>query len=285
MDYKKIYDDLMQSRLLMKEERIKSKKAGEYFEAHHIVPVCMGGEGHRTDYRHDNIVMLTAREHYIAHGLLFLVYRTRELAFALHCICTLKHKRDSDYKVSARLYDFLKQERKKLGVSSETRLKRSLKLKGRVVSKETREKLRIAHTGRKLPDYQKIKMSMSRTGKVHSEESKQKMRESALGKKMSAEAIEKMSRYRKGKKFRLGVVSTEETRRKIGESKIGNKYRLGSKHTEESKQKISNSMSGRKVSEETKQKISNSMSGRKKTPEQIENMKIVWMKRKEGMTK
>ena len=44
MNYKKIYDDLMRSRISMKENRKEDKKTGTYFERHHIVPVCMGAD-------------------------------------------------------------------------------------------------------------------------------------------------------------------------------------------------------------------------------------------------
>lgn len=226
----------MQSRLLMKEARISARKAGEYFEAHHIVPVSMGGDGKRTDYRHSNIVILTAREHYIAHALLFLIYRTREMITSFHLFCTTKRKKY--YKVSARMYEFLKKERKRIGVSDETKKKMSIKLKGRIVSEETKEKLRKSHTGKKLSETHKLNMSKSRTGKTHSEETKEKLRESHTGKKMSSQAKQKMSKFRKGKKYRLGVISSDETKIKIAESKKGNTYRRGSTHTEEAKEKI-----------------------------------------------
>lgn len=45
MDYKKIYDNLMKSRLSIKTERFKEKKIGVYFEGHHIIPKCKGGLG------------------------------------------------------------------------------------------------------------------------------------------------------------------------------------------------------------------------------------------------
>lgn len=83
MDYKKIYQDLMEARLSVKEERIKRKKSGEYFERHHITPLSMGGNK-SYGLRSDNIVLLTAREHYLAHRMLWLIYRTREMGFAFH---------------------------------------------------------------------------------------------------------------------------------------------------------------------------------------------------------
>ena len=83
MDYKKIYDQLMEARLSIKEQRIKRKKSGEYFERHHITPLSMGGNK-SYGLRSDNIVLLTAREHYLAHRMLWLIYRTREMGFAFH---------------------------------------------------------------------------------------------------------------------------------------------------------------------------------------------------------
>ena len=42
-----------------------------YFEGHHIIPKCMGGDGN-TKSRHKNIIRLFPEEHYIAHKLLAL---------------------------------------------------------------------------------------------------------------------------------------------------------------------------------------------------------------------
>lgn len=83
MDYKKIYDDLVRSRISMKENRKANKKIGTYFERHHIVPISLGGDKSYA-INSPNIVLLTAREHYLAHRMLWLIYRTREMGFAFH---------------------------------------------------------------------------------------------------------------------------------------------------------------------------------------------------------
>ena len=70
MDYSKHYDLLIKSRLKLKQERIKLKQEGVYFEGHHIVPKSLGGEGRSYNYNHPNIILLTAREHFVAHWLL-----------------------------------------------------------------------------------------------------------------------------------------------------------------------------------------------------------------------
>ena len=73
----------MESRMSIKHDRIKQKREGSYFERHHIMPISMGGIKSYS-LGSDNIVLLTAREHYIAHRMLWLIYKTREMGFAFH---------------------------------------------------------------------------------------------------------------------------------------------------------------------------------------------------------
>jgi hypothetical protein len=107
MDYKRIYDNLIQSRLLLKEERIKLKKQGEYFEGHHIIPKSMGGEGNKGVHRHPNIVILTAREHYIAHALLWLIHRNPPMARAFWTMFSVNSKK---VVTSARMFEAVKKD-------------------------------------------------------------------------------------------------------------------------------------------------------------------------------
>jgi hypothetical protein len=85
MNYNKIYNDLMFSRLLLKPERIKEKRNGTYFEGHHIIPKCKGGTGTSSRPKNNsNIVLLTAREHFLSHWLLWRIYGDRQMALAFH---------------------------------------------------------------------------------------------------------------------------------------------------------------------------------------------------------
>ena len=61
MNYQKHYDTLI--------NRAKNRLLEGYSERHHIIPRCMGG----TDEQ-DNLVALTAEEHYVAHQLLVKMY-------------------------------------------------------------------------------------------------------------------------------------------------------------------------------------------------------------------
>lgn len=66
MNYEKIYNALVEKAKVRGLD--KSQHKG-YFEIHHITPKCLGGSD-----THSNLVMFTAREHYIAHILLWKVY-------------------------------------------------------------------------------------------------------------------------------------------------------------------------------------------------------------------
>jgi len=68
MDYNRIYNNLVTRAA----GRVKSKSSSPsyvYYEKHHIVPMCVGGENNRK-----NLVLLTAEEHWLAHLLLVKMY-------------------------------------------------------------------------------------------------------------------------------------------------------------------------------------------------------------------
>jgi len=70
-----------------------------YFEKHHIIPKCMGGSDSP-----DNIVALTAREHFVAHQLLVKINpQISDLVFAFRMLSTANHGR-----VSSRVQGWLR---------------------------------------------------------------------------------------------------------------------------------------------------------------------------------
>lgn len=70
MDYKKIYDAIISKAKFEESVRIKKKKEKkEYYETHHIIPKCLGGNDSNS-----NLAVLTAREHFICHWLLHNTY-------------------------------------------------------------------------------------------------------------------------------------------------------------------------------------------------------------------
>ena len=63
MDYKKIYDKIIENR------KLNPIGKAEYGEKHHIIPRSLGGSDDS-----ENLVRLTAREHFICHALLAEMY-------------------------------------------------------------------------------------------------------------------------------------------------------------------------------------------------------------------
>lgn len=79
---------------------------GEYFETHHIVPKSLGG----TDDK-NNLVNLTAREHYIAHLLLVKIAEMsgessvhQKMLYAFNCMKWGRCKGERSFKFNSRLY-------------------------------------------------------------------------------------------------------------------------------------------------------------------------------------
>jgi uncharacterized membrane protein len=230
MDYKKIYDNLMESRLLLKEERIKLKRSRKgYFEAHHIVPKSMGGGGQTNGYRclkHQNIIILTAREHYIAHALLWLIHRNRETAWAFKSMCTLTNNRhERNYVVSSRMYEAVRSD---LTVSEETRRKISASSLGKKLTIEQKEKMRRSHLGKKMSDEARENMRKANLGRKASQETREKMRQAHKGKKKTPEHIEKVRLANLGKKIPQEIVDKQkETTRKKFLIKIEEMEKMG----------------------------------------------------------
>lgn len=103
MDYQKIYNSIVIR--AKKEERDWSGE--KYYERHHIVPKCMGGEGKVRQWRtHPNIVVLTAREHFLCHWLLCRIYpENHKLSHAFWFMSKQKSPtQQRDYTVSSRTY-------------------------------------------------------------------------------------------------------------------------------------------------------------------------------------
>lgn len=75
MNYKKIYDQLVEK---CKVRGLDKSALEGYFEKHHILPRCMGGSD-----EDENLVLLTGREHFVAHMLLWKAFpESKSLAFA-----------------------------------------------------------------------------------------------------------------------------------------------------------------------------------------------------------
>lgn len=107
VNYKKVYERIIAKAKL--ESRVKG--AGVYYEAHHIVPECLGGQGKTSQWKnHPNIVLLSGKEHFICHRLLCKIFPDNtKLAYALWAMCNQKRDYQIRYEVSSRAYEEARQ--------------------------------------------------------------------------------------------------------------------------------------------------------------------------------
>ena len=148
--FKKIYDKLIETR---KSRGLDKKSISFYTEAHHIIPRCLGGSDSE-----ENLVLLSFREHIIAHLLLARIYDN----------CSeLSHAADLMYfspKNSKLPHD---------GVVMTTRYLEELKIKS--LNFLQNEKKVIGQLGIRFPEERKKKMSEALKGHKNSEHSREVM--------------------------------------------------------------------------------------------------------------
>jgi hypothetical protein len=99
MNYQKIYDQII--------ERAKTRQLEGYKEKHHIIPKCLGGSNDK-----ENLVELTAREHFLCHRLLVEIYpEENKLKYALYLMNNgIVRYTKKEYTPSSRIYERLKKE-------------------------------------------------------------------------------------------------------------------------------------------------------------------------------
>jgi len=166
MNYKKIYDSICNRAKLQLKDRIERKKTGEYYEGHHIVPKCLGGTGWPTQVNHPNIVLVTAREHFLCHWLLHEMYpNDYKLAKAFQMICSIKDKNQPRYTPSSRVIEYAKLKSSEL---------HSLYMKNVFWTDDMKQKMSEKHTGKKHSEEVK-KIISKRIKESITEESKIEM--------------------------------------------------------------------------------------------------------------
>lgn len=205
MNYKKIYNSIISNAI----SKHRSKK-DSYFENHHIKPKCIGGSDDKS-----NLVLLTAREHYICHKLLVKMYPYEyKLIFAWNYMANTNKNL-----ITSKEYDKLKQSVSKLLskihkgkiISDDHKAAISKFWKGKPKpkpSEATRKKMSEAHKGQRPANY----------GVPHTKETRKKISEAGKGR-----------------------IQSKETRKKMS---IKQKERIRRKWTNEEKSKMSNIIKG-----------------------------------------
>jgi hypothetical protein len=125
MNHKQIYQNIID-----KAKSQNRNKKESYFEKHHIIPKSVGGNNSK-----DNLVLLTAKEHFVCHRLLCFIYpESKSLYFAFWAMCNqVKGDVKRDYRISSRIYENAKLKFKEVN---------SLLHKGKKLSDEHISKIR-----------------------------------------------------------------------------------------------------------------------------------------------
>lgn len=200
-----------------------------YTEIHHIIPRSLGGSNSKS-----NLVLLTAREHRLAHILLTKMLidpdHIKKMWYAAWMILRVENDSQARHISKGKFYELAK-------INFSTLM--SARHKGKIVSEETRKKMSESRKKHAGPN----------KGKSMSNEQKQKLSRSHTGKIVSQATVDKILESRKG------YTHSEETKRKIAE---GNKGKAMPSKTNAQKKAVSEKLKGRVMTEETKRKMSES---------------------------
>lgn len=171
-----------------------------YSEKHHIIPKSIGGTNLK-----DNLVLLTAREHFIAHWLLTKMVENKKHKWqmwnAFHCMLYRETDNQQRYKVTGRIFENIK--RNGSTIKSERFSGESNPMFGKKHSEESKRKMSKERSGK---------------GKPHTNESKAKISKANTGIVRDAEFRANVSKVHKGK------VDTAETRLKKSVAQTGKKW-------------------------------------------------------------
>lgn len=98
MNYNKIYINLINKRTNI--------KPNGYTEIHHIIPRCLGGSNNK-----NNLIELTAKEHYIAHLLLTKIYvkYTFEWYKVVHAFMMMRISSINQLRYNSNCYKYLRE--------------------------------------------------------------------------------------------------------------------------------------------------------------------------------
>lgn len=309
MDLKKIHDNIIQK---AKSEKRELRK-GVYYEVHHILPTCLGGEGKKSEWKtHPNLVPLTPKEHILIHLLLWrLNMNNKSLFWAYHSMIFMNAQTNDRPKVRLTHRQFHEMRTHQASLISgenapskrpEVAKKISDSQKGKIVTDETKrrvaEGLKKYHSenpgvqkGRIASEETKKKLSLIKKGQPANPSAIEAMRKATLGKKRSLETRNKLSLSAKNRApmsqqtkdkisrtitiIQTGKPCKEETKIKISKALMGHKSFRTGPTSEETKKKISEAQKGKRLSLEHRQKLSIAAKNRVRKPLSEETKKKI----------
>ena len=234
-------------------EKARQTTYSGYTETHHIIPKSLGGSN-----SFDNLIKLSAREHFVCHLLLTKMVAADKKAKMFYSLSMMKtanqyHRRD--FKINSKIFETIKinlSKAMKEKWTDELRAKKSKEMTGKnnhfygkTHSKDTIEKLKNKHVSentKKLISLNQKERFKNQPGtflgKTHSIETREKMSISA-SKPKSKLWKESASKNRKGKiPPNKGIPHSEETKKKISQAMLGEKNSFfGKTHSPEQREK------------------------------------------------
>lgn len=183
--YENTYNKLIEKG---KKRGLLKKSLDYYTEIHHIIPRCMGGKDDSS-----NLVLLTFKEHVIAHRLLTKIYpNERKLFAAVSFLTSVDKFSDTKIKISLRELDEIR--KKSIDYLREINTGSNNPMFGKKISEE----------------HKKILSEVNK--RKRSEETRKRMSEAQKGKKATEEVRKKLSKIHKGMK-----VHSEERKKFLSE--------------------------------------------------------------------
>jgi 5-methylcytosine-specific restriction endonuclease McrA len=172
-------------------DRARSRIIDDYAELHHVVPRSLGGPDTA-----DNLVRLTAREHFICHWLLTKMTTGEDRAKMIYALNGMKRSnrfaQRYETKITARVYESLKKEFS--AVHSATMKGRKPWNVGVPITEEQREKNRKAATGKKRSAEAIAKTVAKQIGQKRSQETREKISAALKGKSKKPKSEEEKLR-------------------------------------------------------------------------------------------
>lgn len=161
----------------------QNREINDYKESHHIIPKSLGG-----DNSIENLVNLSAREHFICHWLLTKMVNNEKHRYqmwnAFSCMLYRENNKQERYKVTGRIFENIKKEDAKI---------KSIKFSG--IGNLMYGKKGEDHPayGKHWSDEHRKNASLSHKGVVRTLESREKQSQKMKGRKQSLEHISNRS--------------------------------------------------------------------------------------------
>ena len=207
MNYQRIYD------AIISKARSENRKKGNgiYYESHHIIPRCLNGNNDK-----ENKVLLTAKEHFICHKLLYKIYpKNKSIGYGLYCMAYMFNEYHKRIKLSSREYENIK-----------CIFIESLSGEGNGMYKKSVYDLWIEKYGIEEANKRKELCKIARSkkfsgagnpnyGKIASQETRNKIKQKAIGRHPSKETLKKLSIIRKK------IFNTPEMKEKLSKQSSG----------------------------------------------------------------